>query len=186
MRRSSVLGICAIAVLVTGAVPASAKTTIVLETKQGGITQAGAPVLLGLEVRADIGPFCYAKVTGSIAVNGKTKDKVTFPAVEFTKECSEQGETAAFAGHASTLEISKSGVKLTANLKDTVSPGPCLYSFPSRISFSEAFFAPLSGEKEVPVRRVEGSRSACFQGFGYMSFILSDPQNGEYFEAVRG
>jgi hypothetical protein len=182
VRRSSVLGVYLVAVLIVGAVPASAKSVIVLKTTQGGVAPAGAPVRLSLSVRADIGPFCYQDVIGSIAVNGKPRDKVTFPSVEFARECTEGGETAAFAGQVSALEISKSGSRLTASLKDTVTPGPCLYTFPARVAFVEG---PPIGQKEVSVRRVGGPKNECPQGFGFMSFELTDPQSGEYFYAEK-
>lgn len=185
MRRGSALGICVITLLIAGAVSASASTVLNLKTKAGGIAQPGAPARIFLSINPEIGEYCYAEVTGSIAVNGKPKDKVTFPG-ELAGRCAEVGEKeGAIAGTVSVLEDTVRGLKLRSNIKYGGDP-PCLYQFPPKLG------VPFAGEvftdrfEEVPgltLRRISGPPKTCPHGdFAYVEFRLMDPQNGETYE----
>jgi hypothetical protein len=185
MRRSSALGICVITLVIAGAVPASASTILNLKTKAGGIAQPGAPARIFLSINPEIGEYCYAEVTGSIAVNGKPKDKVTFPGELAGRFCARGDKEGAIAGTVSVLEDTVRGLKLRSNIKYGGDP-PCLYQFPPKLG------VPFAGEvftdrfEEVPgltLRRISGPPKTCPHGdFAYVEFRLMDPQNGETYE----
>jgi hypothetical protein len=173
------------ALVVVGAVPASASTVLNLRTEHGGVAPLGAPARIFLSIEPEVGEYCTAHITGSIAVNGKPKDKMTFPG-ELAGACGEIGEReGAITGTVSVLEDTlRTELVLRSNIKYTGDP-PCVYQLPSHLE------APFAGEvftdrfHEVPgvnLRRVSGPRLQCPSDFAYVEFFLSDPQSREIYE----
>jgi hypothetical protein len=193
MRRTSALSICVVALLVAGAVPASASQVVILKTKTGGVAQPGAPARLWIFVNSEVGAGC-AEVTGSLAVNGKKKDKATFSAELVPNGCGESlgGK---LTGPVSAVEPTTGQLVLKAP-QATFRLGECFYRLPRTLSgeydsgqfgpqVSTTATTPTPAESTfLPLHRIPPSPNSCPQGpSAEIMFALSEPNANEIFEA---
>ena len=184
MRRTSALSICVIALLVAGAVPASASEVVILKTKKGGVAQSGAPARLLIFVDSEVEAGC-AEVTGSLAVNGKKKDKATFSAGLVPNGCGESlgGELTGLVG---AVEPTTRGLVLKAP-EVKFNAGGCFYHLPRRMNGE---FGPLVttevgiGEENLSLHLIRPAPKGCVPApTVFIRFSLYDPQDNETFEA---
>jgi hypothetical protein len=176
MRRLGALVLGVTALLVAGAVPASASKVVILETKAGGVAQPGAPARLVFDLEAELGTPCWGEISGSIAVNGKAKDSVTFPG-EVSGGCAESN-TDTLSGGVSAFEPTLKSLILRSSITYGGAP-PCLYQFPPKANVEEVDTPPT-----VILRRISGPNKECPRtDYTYVENLrLIDPQNGEQYE----
>jgi hypothetical protein len=111
-RRGLRTSICLVALLVVGAISASAAsaTVVVLKTKNGGPVSVGTPVTLSLEIGAEeLGFACGQEAAGTVTVNGKPKDKVALPSGELHGSCSSEGIKLKWSTALTGIELTGTG-----------------------------------------------------------------------------
>jgi hypothetical protein len=134
MRRTGALSICIVAMLAAGAVPASASQVVILKTKKGGVAQPGAPARLSVFVSSEVEAGC-AEVTGSLAVNGKPKDKATFSTgLAQGPACEREQLGGELTGVVSAVEPTIRGGLVLKAPQVKFRAGECFYRLPPKLS----------------------------------------------------
>jgi hypothetical protein len=150
-RRGLLAVVCLVALLAAGATPAGGASGngLVLKTKNGGPVSAGAPITLAIEVGPEGEGFsCGQELGGTVAVNGKPKDKVTFPSGELHGSCTSETTKFKWSAALATIELSSKGkiiLRARATAKLIEPTGSCTYEvkkisgpmpIPGQLSFS--------------------------------------------------
>jgi hypothetical protein len=192
MRKLSATAACAAALLAAGGVSASAASAarLFLTSTTGEVAPPGTSSALNGFISPESPPpwqSCNAFfITGTLAVNGAAKDKVSFPAGE--SNCSEEGQTMLARLALGTMVLTSKGTYTASGRIQVQRFGPCTYEIRKvRGTF------PLSGPLRVDThglvgkRRASLSSSACpkTQQFEF-SWQLIDGANEETYEAEVG
>lgn len=160
---------------------AAAKSSALILQIEGQAAAKGTPTTVALNVSVD-GYVCEQDELGTLATNGKSKDKVT-ASEEGRSECSEEAKVTGLLKQVELAATDQVTIKAKPALALTI-PGPCVYEVTKASGeleipgFAEVSLAPTAAKLNSKHSSRSCAATATLQG----ELVIFETATGETYE----